>query len=343
MRAARFYTPHEPLALEQVPDPTCGERDLLIEVAACGLCHSDLHYIDHGTKTFKSPPLILGHEASGVVAEVGQAAQGFKVGDRVLVPPIIPCNTCRTCRSGRANTCERLLMYGNDIDGAFAEYLVAPADECFHLPDEIPLEAASIVSDAVTTPFHGVRNRARVQAGETVAIFGCGGIGLNAVQVAAMLGAIVIAVDLSEEKLAWAQRFGAAEVIDAAAVADVPRVIRRLTAGGADVAIEAIGRSTTQEQAFASLRGGGRLLLMGFNPESMSLNAGRTTYREIEIIGTLGCRPVDFPVVIELVRRGKLQVEPLVTGRFPLAEINAGLDALRRGSGIRNIVLPKEN
>jgi Zn-dependent alcohol dehydrogenase len=125
-------------------------------------------------------------------------------------------------------------------------------------------------------------------------------------------------------------------------VPDVPRAIRRLTDGGADVAVEAIGRSQTQEQAFASLRSGGRLLMMGFNTESMSLNAGRTTYREIEIIGTLGCRPVDFPVVIDLAARGKLQVASLVSGRYPLSEINAGLDALRAGNGIRQIVLPKE-
>ncbi|MBI4491957.1 MAG: zinc-binding dehydrogenase [Chloroflexi bacterium] len=342
MRAAVFHAPHAPLALEEAPEPRCGERDILIQVAACGLCHSDLHYIDHGVKTFKAPPLILGHEASGVVVEVGAAARDFKVGDRVLIPPIIPCNTCRSCRSGRANVCERLQMFGNDVDGAFAQYVAAPAAECFHLPEEIPLVEASVISDAVTTPFHGVRNRARVQAGETVAIFGCGGVGLNAVQVAALLGAIVIAVDISPEKLEWARRFGAVEAINPRDVPDVPRAIRRLTGGGADVAVEAIGRPQTQEQAFSSLRGGGRLLLMGFSAESMALNAGRTTYREIEVIGTLGCRPVDFPAVIELVRRGKLQVVPLVTGRFALSEINAGLDALRSGQGIRNVVLPQE-
>lgn len=342
MRAAVFHAPHEPLSIEQVADPRPGERDLLIEVAACGLCHSDLHYTDHGVKTFKPPPLILGHETAGVVAEVGPAVTEFQVGERVLVPPIIPCGACRACRAGRANVCERLRMFGNDLDGAFAEYLVAPAAECFRVPDEIGLVEAAVLSDAVTTPFHGVRNRARVRAGETVAIYGCGGIGLNAVQVAALLGAIVIAVDVSEEKLEWARRFGAAETLNASAVPDIPKAVRRLTEGGADVAIEAIGHPRTQEQAFASLRGGGRLLLMGFSAEPMALNAGRTTYREIEVIGTLGCRPVDFPVVIELVRRGKLQVAPLVTGRFPLAEINAGLDALRAGQGIRNVVLPRE-
>lgn len=339
MRAAVFHGPGQPLSLENWPEPKLGERDILIKVAACGLCHSDLHYIDHGVKTFKTPPLVLGHEASGVVVEAGPGVKEFKPGDRVLVPPVLPCKQCRNCRSGRENACEKLVMFGNDIDGAFAEYLAAPAAECFHLPDSIPLAEASIISDAVTTPFHGVRNRARVQGGETVAIYGCGGVGLNAVQVAAMLGAIVIAVDIVDEKLEWARRLGATEVVNARQVPDVPKAIRRLTNGGVDVAIEAIGNPRTQEQAFASLRGGGRLLLMGFSAENMALNAGRTTYREIEIIGTLGCRPVDFPVVIELVRLGKLQVTPLVTGRFPLAEINAGLDELRRGKGIRNIVV----
>lgn len=339
MRAAVFHAPHEPLTLEELPVPRPGPRDLLIQVAACGLCHSDLHYIDHGVKTFKVPPLVLGHEASGTVVEVGPEVEGFARGDRVLAAPIIPCGTCRACLLGRANVCERLKMFGNDVDGAFAEYLVAPAGVCFPLPDTIPLHEASIISDAVTTPWHGVRNRARVRAGETVAIFGCGGVGLNAVQIAALLGGTVIAVDVSEEKLEWACRLGAVETVNPLATPDVPKTIRRLSGGGVDVAIEAIGRPQTQEQAFASVRNGGRLVLMGFSSESMALNAGRTTYREMEVIGTLGCRPVDFPPVIELVRQGKLQVVPLVTGRFPLAEINAGFDTLRSGRGIRNIVV----
>jgi 6-hydroxycyclohex-1-ene-1-carbonyl-CoA dehydrogenase len=342
MRAAVFHGPEQPLRLEEWPDPKPGERDILIKVVACGLCHSDLHYIDHGVKTFKTPPLILGHEASGIVVEAGSQVTTFKAGDRVLVPPVLPCKQCRNCRSGRENACEKLVMFGNDIDGAWAEYLVAPAAECFQLPVDIPLAEASIISDAVTTPFHGVRNRARVQGGETVVIYGCGGIGLNAVQVAAMLGAIVYAVDVVDEKLEWACRLGATDVINARAVPDVPKAVRRLTGGGADVAVEAIGNPKTQEQAFASLRAGGRLLLMGFNADTMALNAGRLTYREIEVIGTLGCRPVDFPIVIDLVRLGKLQVQSLVTHRFPLSDINAGLDALRSGKGIRNIVVMDE-
>jgi alcohol dehydrogenase, propanol-preferring len=342
MRAAVFRAPLQPLELEQVPRPAYGDDDILITVAACGLCHSDLHYIDHGTKTFKPPPLILGHETSGTVAAVGAAVSEFQEGDRVLVPPVLPCGKCRTCRVGRANACEHVRMFGNDLDGAFAEYLVAPAAECFGVPAEIPLIEACIISDAVTTPWHGVRNRARVRAGETVVVYGCGGIGLNAVQIASLLGAIVIAVDVSEEKLDWACRLGAAEVVDARAVPDVPRAVRRLTDGGADVAVEAIGNTRTQEQALASLRVTGRLLMMGFNPHTMSLNAGRTTYRELEVIGTLGCPPSEFPTVIELVRRGKLQAAPLVTGRFALDDINTGLDTLRAGRGVRNVVVLNE-
>jgi alcohol dehydrogenase, propanol-preferring len=339
MRAAVFHAPHQPLVVEEVPVPRYGDMDILIDVAACGLCHSDLHYIDHGTPTFKQPPLILGHETSGTVAALGRAVTEFQVGDRVLVPPVLPCGKCRTCRAGRANACEHVRMFGNDLDGAFAEYLAAPASECFRLPKEIPLVEGCIISDAVTTPWHGVRNRARVRAGESVVVYGCGGIGLNAVQIAALLGAVVIAVDVSEEKLQWACRLGAVETIDAREVADVPKAVRRLTDGGADVAIEAIGNTRTQEQAHASLRVTGRLLMMGFNPNTMTLNAGRTTYRELEVIGTLGCPSGEFPTVIDLVRRGKLQAAPLVTGRFGLDEINDGLDTLRAGRGIRNIVV----
>jgi Zn-dependent alcohol dehydrogenase len=173
-----------------------------------------------------------------------------------------------------------------------------------------------------------------------VVVFGCGGIGLNVVQVAAAVGAQVIAVDVLDEKLEWARRLGAQATVNARSVERVDKELRKLTGGGADVGFEAIGNPATQAQTFASLRTGGRFVVVGFSSEPMTLDTGRVMYREMEIIGSLGCRAADYPRVIELARQGKIKVRELVTARFPLNEINAGLDILRAGTGIRSVIVP---
>lgn len=339
MKAAVFYGAHRPLKVEEYPDPRPGPGEVLVRVAACGVCHTDLHYLDHGVPTFKKPPLILGHEASGTVEAVGEGVSEFKAGDRVLLPAVLSCGRCFFCRTGRENICQSMVMVGNHVDGAYAEYISAPAKDLFRLPEEIPLEEGSIIADALTTPYHAVKNRARVKPGDTVVVLGCGGVGLNVVQVAAAVGGVVIAVDLLDQKLEWARRLGATATINARAE-DVPRKVRQLTGGGADIAIEAIGKPATMEQAFASLRTGGRLVIVGYSDQNMALNAARTMFREMEVVGSLGCRPVDYPKVIELARLGKIKVAPLVTARFPLEGINEAFDLLRGGEGIRSIVVP---
>jgi 6-hydroxycyclohex-1-ene-1-carbonyl-CoA dehydrogenase len=341
MRAAIFHEPHAPLQVQDWPEPAPAHDEILVRVAACGLCHTDLHYIDHGVPTAKQPPLILGHEATGAVAQVGERVTQVKVGDRVLLPAVLPCGACVACRTGRENICLRLRMFGNDVDGAYAEYVTAPAKDVFILPDEIPLVEGCIIADAVTTPYHAVKNRAEVRPGDTVVVYGCGGVGLNVVQFARLAGGIVIAVDVADEKLDHARRLGAADVINARQEpAGVAKAVRRLTGGaGADIAIEAIGNPATMKEAFGSLRPGGRLVVVGYSDHEIALNAGRIMYREMEIRGSLGCRPVDYPRVIELARTGRIEVASLVTARFPLNEINAGLDTLRAGRGVRSVVV----
>ena len=341
MRAAIFYEPNAPLRTRDWPDPAPSPDEILVRVAACGLCHTDLHYIDHGVPTAKRPPLILGHEATGVVAQVGERATSVKVGDRVLLPAVLPCGSCFACRTGRENICLRMRMFGNDVDGAYAEYVTAPAKDVFILPDEIPLVEGCIIADAVTTPYHAVKNRAEVRPGDSVVVYGCGGVGLNVVQLARLAGGVVIAVDVAEEKLEHAKRLGATAVINPKEEpAGVAKAVRKLTAGmGADIAIEAIGNPATMKDAFSTLRPGGRLVVVGYSDQEVALNAGRVMYREMEIRGSLGCRPVDYPRVIELARAGRIEVASLVTARFPLDEINAGLDTLRAGRGIRSVVV----
>lgn len=340
MKAALFHGPHQALTLQDVPTPLPGPGEILVRVAACGVCHTDLHYIDHGTPTFKKPPLILGHEVSGTVAALGPGTTRFREGDRVLLPAVLTCGQCAMCRTGRENICDQMVMPGNNIDGGYAEYMVAPAKDAFALPEEIPLVEGAIIADAITTPYHAVVRRGRVTPGDWVVVLGCGGIGLNLVQIAAALGARVIAVDMVDEKLAWAEQLGADAVLNARQVDRLDKAVRRLTGGGADIAFEAIGKPVTQEQAFNCLRAGGRLVLVGYSPDTMALNAGRVMYREMEVVGSLGCRPVDYPRVIEMARRGQIKVAEMVTHRFPLEQINEAFETLRSGSALRAVVTP---
>lgn len=341
MRAAVYRGNGAGLVVEDRPTPAPGTGEILVEVAACGVCHTDLHYLDHGTPTFKPPPIILGHEVAGTVSGVGAGGEAFAAGDRVLLPAVLTCGTCEACRSGRENICENGRMLGNHVDGGYAEYVVAPAKDAFRLPPEIPLVEGAIIADALTTPYHAVVNRGRVRPGDAVVVIGAGGIGLNIVQMASAVGARVVAVDVAEEKLAWARRMGAAHTIHGPSVQRVDKEVRNATGGGADVAFEAVGRGDTQEQALACLKTGGRLVMVGYSPGTMALNAGRVMFRELEIVGSLGCRPVDYPRVIELARQGRVKVAELVTHRFRLDEIDLAFDALRSGESIRSVVIPR--
>lgn len=340
MKAAIFEKPNAPLVLGDWPTPSPGPGEILVKVAACGVCHTDLHYLDHGVPTFKKPPLILGHEAAGTVAGVGQGVNDRREGDRVLLPAILTCGHCVNCRTGRENICANMKMFGNDIDGAYAEYVTAPAKDTFILPDSIPLIEGSIIADAISTPYHAVKNRGRVRGGDKVVVFGCGGIGMNIVQVATAFGASVIAVDLKEEKLQTAKALGAAATINPSRVERVDKEVRKLTGGGADVGFEAIGNPNTIAAAFACVRNGGRMVMVGYTNQDVPLNAGRIMYREMEIVGSLGCRPVDYPPLIEMAAAGRIKVTELVSHRFPLEEINAAFDQLRQGVGLRSVVIP---
>ncbi len=342
MKAAVFYGPNQPLKLQEVDTPTPKPGEILVKVAACGVCHTDLHYIDHGVPTFKKPPMILGHECSGTVAELGEGVDNFRKGDKVLLPAVLTCGVCDFCRTGRENICEKMVMFGNHVDGAYAEYVIAPAKDVFRLPDEIPLQEGSIIADAISTPFHAVKNRGEVRPGDTVVVFGCGGIGVNVVQVAAAAGGTVIAVDISEAKLEWARKLGATHTVNPSKVEKLGKEIRKLTGGGADVAFEAIGKPETIQSAFGTLRKGGRLVVVGYSAEDIKLSAARIMFFEMEVVGSLGCRPVDYPRLIEMARVGKIKVAELVTHKLPLSEINEALEMLRRGdeSVLRSVVIP---
>ena len=340
MKAAVYYESGKPLQIEDRPVPEITDEEVLIKVEACGVCHTDLHYIDHGVPTFKKPPVILGHEPSGVVAAAGKNVKNFKEGDKVLIPAVLTCGECFFCRTGRENICESMQMLGNHMDGAYAEYIKVPAKDIFHLPDELPLKESCIIADAISTPYHAVKNRAQARPGDTVVVFGCGGIGVNCVQVAAALGATVIAVDVVQEKLDRAKSLGAQETILAGEDVNVGKTVKKMTAGGADIAIEAIGNPKTMEAAFSCLRKGGRFVIVGYTHKNMDLPAGKMMFFEMEVVGSLGCRPVDYPRLIEMARIGKIKVKELVTSTLPLERIGDAFDMLRKGEGLRSIVVP---
>src|SRR3990170_4066114 len=233
-------------------------------------------------------------------------------------------------------------MFGNHRDGGFAEYITVPATAAFRLPEPIPLREGCIVSDALSTPYHAVVNRAEVRPGQWVAVFGCGGVGLATVRLAVLAGARVIAVDLSPPKLELARTLGAAEAVNAKEVEDVPKALRKITAGGPDTALEVIGNPRTISQALASVRPGGRVVVVGYTDAEVAVNMGRVMFREIEVRGSLGCGLQDFPKVIELVRSGQIPLGKFVTHTFPLDRLNEGFALLEAGEPtlVRAITTP---
>ncbi|MFW9991064.1 MAG: zinc-binding dehydrogenase [Candidatus Odinarchaeota archaeon] len=344
MRAAVFEEVKKPLKLvDDYPEPVIsGPGQVIIELAACGVCHTDLGYLDHGVPTVKKPPLILGHEAAGTVKKVSDDVKTFKEGDHVLIPAVLTCGHCFHCRIGRENVCSNQVMLGNHIDGAFAEQIIVPAKDIFHLPSEIPLEVGCIIADAISTPYHAVKNRGQIRPGDWAVVIGCGGIGLNLVQNIKIAGGLAVAVDIIPDKLETAKKLGAVATVLAKDLdeREIVGAIRKLTGGGADVAFEAIGNPATMKQAFNSLKTGGRLIAVGYSPHRWDgFDIGRVMFREMELMGSLGCRPVDYPRIIELVKQGTLVVEPLVTDKYPLSKINEAFDIMRRGEGIRTVIL----
>jgi 6-hydroxycyclohex-1-ene-1-carbonyl-CoA dehydrogenase len=338
LRAAVFYGPNQPLRVEEYPTPKPGAGEALVRVAACGVCHTDLHYLK-GVPTFKKPPMILGHEISGTVAEVGSGVKEVSVGDRVLIPAILPCGKCYYCRVGRENICLNLLMVGNMVDGGYAEYIKVPAKDLIKLPGEVPLQEAAVIADAITSPYAAVVRRAELKPGETVAVWGAtGGLGLNAVQIAAAFGGRVIALGRREDNLKLAKELGAWETVNLKEDKEPVRTIRRLTGGGVDVAIDCTGVPQVMEQAFESVRQGGRFIVVGYTDKPITINAGRIMFRELEIRGVMGCRPVDYYGAVELVRSGRIKL--LVSHKLPLEQINEAFKLLEEGRVTRAIVTP---
>ena len=308
-----------------VVEPEAGE--VLIEVAGCGLCHTDLSFLYGGVRTRKDPPLTLGHEFSGKVVAVGAGAEPL-LGRTVLVPAVLPCGECELCRAGRGTACRKQIMPGNDVDGGFASHARVPARfVCPFEPGGFEPWELGVVADAVTMPFQATE-RAGVTKGDVVVVIGVGGIGTYGVQISAARGATVIAVDVDEERLERLRAHGAAGVVDASdkdarAVRDAVRETARSLGLGRHAwkVFEMSGTIPGQAAAYELLTYGGTIGFIGFTTEKLAVRLGNLMAFDATVFGNWGCLPELYPKALELVLSGRVQVRPFIK-RFPLDEIN---------------------
>ncbi len=346
MLAARLYAPGTPLKVENVLTPSLQAGDVLVRVLACGVCGSDVH-MWQGAVPARKTPIVLGHEIAGRVAlpAEGPESSAWKVDDPVIVRAGSGCGNCHYCRSGRDNLCPSQRVLGMDEDGGFAHYVRAPAASLVPLPDGVPFEVGAILSDAVATPYHALIERGNLRAGESVAVFGCGGLGTHAVQLARLLGAgSVIAVDVRPGALARAQELGAQETVNAESEPPY-KAIQRLLGDGVDLALECVGRPETIAQAVRSLRPGGRAVIVGMGSEPIGLPPPALfAWREHAVLGSFGSTGRDLERVIELVRSGRLDLSRSISARLPLKDANRALEMLesKEGDLVRLAILPWE-
>ncbi|MEP6809684.1 MAG: zinc-binding dehydrogenase [Chthoniobacterales bacterium] len=342
MKALRLVEFGSPLVEVELATPALGPRDVLIRIAAAGICHSDAHYRS-GVSQLKSLPLTLGHEIAGTVETIGSEVNGFAIGDRVCVHYLTTCGVCRFCEGGIEQFCTTGEMVGNRRDGGYAEFVAVPARSVFHLPDQIPFEVGAILMCSSATALHAL-HKARLRSGETVAVFGIGGLGISAVQLARCLGASrVFAIDINPAKLERARGFHAIP-IDASA-SDPVQQIRALTDGaGVDVALELIGLPLTMRQAVQSLAIQGRAALAGLMFGTFEIAPySELLAPEAQIIGVSDHLASELPALLQLARTRQLDLSGDIIRTVPLEAdaVNGVLDRLEKfGDDLRVVITP---
>lgn len=342
MKAVRLVEGHHPLQMQDIPVPVIREGDVLVRVRAAGICHSDVHY-RAGKSSVQPLPRTLGHEIAGVVEQVGNQVTTVKVGDRVCVHYMLSCGDCYYCRTDHDQFCTQGSIVGRDADGGYAEYVAVPAGNAISLTEEIPFEQGAILMCSSATAFHALR-KSRLKGGETVAIFGVGGLGISAVQLAHALGALdVYAVDINADKLRLAEKYGAIPV-NARSSDPVTEIRKRTQGKGVDVALEMIGLPQTMKQAVQSLAVMGRAVVAGISDQLLEIDTYRELLgREAEVIGTSDHRFHELLLLLELTRRGKLNLSEAITRTVPLDAdaINQVLDNLEHfRSDVRTVIVP---
>ena len=319
---ALVLTEYNHFEYREVPRPEVGADEVLIEVKACGICGSDVHGMD-GSSGRRLPPIIMGHEAAGLIREVGDRVADWEVGDRVTFDSTVSCGSCHFCRRGDINLCDNRRVLGVSCgefhrDGAFAEYVAVPQNILYRLPDGLAFEHAAMV-EPVSVAVHAVQ-RVPVQLGDTAVVVGTGMIGLLAVQAARAAGCgHIIAVDVQRSKLELALKLGADEALSPQET-DLPAAVLRRTQGrGADVAFEAAGFQDTVSLAVASVRKGGSIGLIGNLTPEVRLALQAVVTRELTLYGSCASRG-EYPACLEMIARGTIQVAPLISASVDLSE-----------------------
>jgi len=354
---------NQPVVVEEIEVEPPRRGEVMIKLAACGVCHSD-YSVTTGTIPFP-PPVVLGHEGAGIVVEVGEGVTGIAVGDAVVSSFVSMCGKCRYCQTGRPQLCDQAAkaaftlpdgtvrtkdLKGNPLNvfsgcGVMAEYATLHTDNVVKIDKDIPLDRAALVSCGVMTGVGAVVNTARVAPGSIAVVFGCGGVGLNAIQGCAIAGAaMIVAVDTADAKLEMARQFGATHVLNAKAEENVVKALRKLTGGGADYAFECVGYGEIAAQAYGCLRKGGTAVVVGVasQKDNTTVRTASLTFEEKTLTGSYfgSARPrEDFPRLLALYRNKRLKLDELITRTYRIEEAPQAFADLASGKNARGVIV----
>ena len=361
VKAAVLYETKTPLQIKELRQDPPKLGEVRVQMGAAGLCLSD-HHLMQGTSRIDLPA-VLGHEGAGTVVEVGEGVTRVKPGDRCIISFVSPCGMCRNCATGFPNVCEtnlalgprqydgtaRLHDSGDDVYqlgkvGVFSETIICPQQACQPIPDEVPIEVAALIGCSVTTGVGGVMNNPNAKIGMSVAVFGCGGVGLNVIQGAKLMNASrIIAVDVLDHKLEFTYRFGATDTINSREVEDVAETIKEMTGGGVDMAIDSIGKAEVISSAFKSVRTTGTAVLIGLGAlgEDAPIDMSDMVRGQKTVMGSYygSTSPHEsFRKIVDAYLKGTLDIDSLITRSYSLDQINQGFHDLVSGGEGRGII-----
>ncbi|NOZ85071.1 MAG: 6-hydroxycyclohex-1-ene-1-carbonyl-CoA dehydrogenase [Deltaproteobacteria bacterium] len=342
----QMVEPGKPLELREYEAPPLKDDDVLVKVAGCGVCHTDISFLYMGVRTNSPPPLTLGHEVSGTVEDAG-AEFAYLKGKEVIVPAVLPCGECELCKSGQGNACRKQKMPGNDLQGGFASHLVVPGRYMCLLDEPVPgysLEELSVVADAVTTPYHAVK-KAGVKEGDLCVHIGIGGIGTYAVQVAKAMGAHTVCLDVDQAKLDAVLEYGADVAINVRdkSPRDVKKEISALAKEKGWSALgwrifETSGTSKGQVLGFSLLTFTGSMSVVGFTMDKVEVRLSNLMAFDANLYGNWGCKPEYYPDVVDLIRSEKITLKPFIE-THPLSEINKIVESAHKGKLTKRAIM----
>lgn len=331
MTAAVLHGPKD-LKIEEVDVPIPGAGEVLIEVRANGLCHTDVTYYEAKIpEKMRVYPLILGHEAAGEVVQLGEGVEGFAVGDHVLLPPVYGCGECPTCRSGLDNLCSASKMLGGNRHGAYAQYVLMPAKHAYKMDKSIDMQKACVAADAVSTTYYAIKERLEMQPGDSVAVFGAGGLGLAALNVARELGAKnLYAIDIRDESLELAKKLGAI-TINSVGKEKIFKELKKMSGDGIRLAMDCVGYGSTIAEAFNTVKMGGDVAVIGFTMDKVELRAGNFMGLQKRVGGSWGCPTRLFPEVVKLLESGGIEFDILISKYYDLPDVEQAFNDLEAG------------